>query len=111
MCLTLAPPWPTTAALKLKLGMGSNPTGTFSSGHLRYELSADNIAKHLWCLYPSILIPFNWLGSLSSAEASFINQVWQVLLHEFFDFGNCFLQTFFCRTGNMQVQRGVLPNN
>ena len=43
MCLTYAPPWPTTCARRLKPGIGSRSIGMRSSGHLRYAMLVPGI--------------------------------------------------------------------
>lgn len=83
-----------------------------SSGHLRFAASQSQSSipikknKTKWT-YSAKLIPLHLLW-FPSAESAFIDQVWELLLHKLFDLGDCFLETLFAGTSDMEIERRVL---
>lgn len=57
--------------------------------------------------YSSKLVPFDLL-LIPTTEATFVDQVGELLLHHIFDFLDGFFQSGLTRTGYVKVQRGVL---
>jgi hypothetical protein len=57
--------------------------------------------------YTTELVSLNLLW-LSSPEPSFINKIWQFLLHQFIDFLNGLFESGLGRARNVQIKRWVL---
>lgn len=83
--------------------------GIFSSGHLRYIMSASVKCKAVtrYDTYSTKLITLNLLW-FPASEAALVDQLRQFLLHKLFNLLDSLFESFLRRTGNMQVQRWVL---
>lgn len=83
--------------------------GIFSSGHLRYIMSASIKcqATMRYDTYSTKLITLNLL-LFPASEAALVDQLGQFLLHKLINLLDSLLESFLRGTGNMQVQRWVL---
>lgn len=83
--------------------------GMRSSGHLRCATSVGQprLSFRQIITYTTELITLHWLR-LSAPESSFVNEVWQLLLHEFVNHLDGLVEAFLGCARHMKVERWVL---
>jgi hypothetical protein len=58
--------------------------------------------------YPAKLVALNVFLLFTAAEAAFVDQLGQFLLHQLLNHGDSLLEAFFRRAGNVEIQRRIL---
>lgn len=60
--------------------------------------------------YPAVLVTLDD-RLLTPPEPALVDELWELLLHQLFDFGNSSFESLLASAGHMQIQRRVLVMN